>query len=674
MKKIKIIAILTVGLVLQQLAFSQTDNMGDTQTSTDAATNPPAATDAGNASAAASTDMMTATAPAPEMPADTNAEPATAAGSSAAPEPAETTADTNQAAAAQPMAAEPMAATPESNAEPAAAAAAAESNGETTAAVAGTNMESAAAETNAGAAATTEGAAAEPTAMGTNTEAAAAGAGTNADAVLPVIPFQDVPITTAIETLARMAHINYILDPKIGYGQPGPNGQPKPEPQLSIRWENVTAQQALLALLDNYGLQMIDNPKTHIAKITTKDPTAPPPLITRVIQLKYASTSNMESAVRSVLTDRRSRVLPDTRTSQLVVVATEPEQAAVDTLVAQLDKPTRQVLIETHLVELSSNPSTQKGIDWSGTLQAQTIKFGNNALPGIPSQSQQGVYGTTNFIPASQGVIGGILNNPGLLANTANGFNPSTFFLNADGASAVLSFLNASADAQVVSTPRVVTLDNETATISVVRAFPVFNTTAGTQGSPGGSQLSYSNLGTVLEVTPRISANDYIWLKVMPTVSSFFDTVTKTVGGVINQADEFDIRSINTQVLIPNAHTLVMGGLVKDNPRASFTKVPFLGDIPVLGLAFRHENKSLDKDNLMIFITPTIVQDNDFKPTKTSFLDSKPRTMKDPMNPRTMWDSAPPRGDWSNPIPEKDYDQPVEEEPASAPSAPAAGS
>ena len=144
--------------------------------------------------------------------------------------------------------------------------------------------------------------------------------------------------------------------------------------------------------------------------------------------------------------------------------------------------------------------------------------------------------------------------------------NPGTGFLNADGVKAVFSFLNSSSDAQVVSTPRVVTLDNETATISVTRAFPIINITAGTANTTGGSQLTYSNLGTILAVTPRISANDYIWLKVTPSVSSFFGKDNETVNGQLTTADIFDLRSIDTQVLIPNANTLVMGGLVQDNP------------------------------------------------------------------------------------------------------------
>src|ERR1017187_7379618 len=95
---------------------------------------------------------------------------------------------------------------------------------------------------------------------------------------IPLIQFQDVPITTAIENLARQAGINYLIDPKIGYGQPDQNGQLKPDPPLSISWENVTAEQALMALLDNYGLQLSEDRKSQIARITAKDPMAPLPL------------------------------------------------------------------------------------------------------------------------------------------------------------------------------------------------------------------------------------------------------------------------------------------------------------------------------------------------------------------------------------------------------------
>src|SRR5262249_48113665 len=104
--------------------------------------------------------------------------------------------------------------------------------------------------------------------------------------VIPLIQFQDVQLTTAIENLARQAKLNYILDPKLGYGQLDERGQPKPQPNISIRWENITAEQALLALLGTYGLQLVEDPKTKIARVTIKDPAAPDPLVTQVVQLK----------------------------------------------------------------------------------------------------------------------------------------------------------------------------------------------------------------------------------------------------------------------------------------------------------------------------------------------------------------------------------------------------
>ena len=156
--------------------------------------------------------------------------------------------------------------------------------------------------------------------------------------------------------------------------------------------------------------------------------------------------------------------------------------------------------------------------------------------------------------------------------------------------------------------------------ISVTPAFPVINVTASTANTTGGSPIGYTNVGTVLTVTPRISANDYIWLRVVPDVSSFFgQRAPKPSAAQTYSADIFDFRHIETQVLIPNANTLVMGGMVTDSPTSHTTKVPVLGDIPVLGYAFRSENKSLNKDNLLIFITPTIVKDTDFMPTATNF-------------------------------------------------------
>jgi len=476
-----------------------------------------------------------------------------------------------------------------------------------------------------------------PTAPAPAPAPAGAPAGTNG-AVIPLIVMDDVPLTDAIKNLARQAGLNYMLDPKVGFGQPDAAGHVTPQPSVSIRWENVTAEQALNALLKTYNLQLVEDNKTHIDLVTVKDPAAPDPLVTKIIQLKYANPSNIVAQVQTALVDKRSKVMPDVRTSQLVILATDKEQDAVAQMVERLDTITKQVLIEARLLETSLNPETIKGIDWSGTLQAQNLKFGNNLQQNASSAS------LNNTLSQSF---------PKLLFDTAKGFNPATAFLDADGVSAVFSFLNQYSESKVLSAPRTVTLDNETAYITVTRATPIFKNTAGTQGSPGGSEVTYTNLGILLNVTPRISANNYVNLRVVPEVSRVFDTVTKTVAGTINQADEFDVRKVDTRVMIPSGNTLVLGGLVQDDIRKSNTKVPVLGDIPYLGLAFRSDSKSRQKSNLLIFITPTIVQDDDYQPTTTDFLKT-PVPVSDSVDGEWgPWDSGKPM-DWSKPAFEKE--------------------
>src|SRR5262249_39750893 len=166
----------------------------------------------------------------------------------------------------------------------------------------------------------------------------------------------------------------------------------------------------------------------------------------------------------------------------------------------RLDTSPRQVLIEGHLLETTRSPSTIKGIDWSGTFEAQQFKFGNNnQFQPVPDNSANPPL-ASSF--------------PKLFVDTARGFNPRTAFLNADGVSAVLSFLNKDSDTEVISTPRTVTLDNQEARLSVTRAFPIFQITPGSANSPAGSTIIYTNLGTILAVTPRIAADNNISLRV----------------------------------------------------------------------------------------------------------------------------------------------------------------
>jgi hypothetical protein len=494
-------------------------------------------------------------------------------------------------------------------------------------------------------------------------EAAASGpalAATNGPAqrgtVIPLIIMDEVLLTDAIGNLARQAGLNYLMDPKLGYGQVGPDGKVVPQPSVTLRWENITAEQALNALLNNHNLQLVDDPKSRIARITMKDPAALPPLMTRIVQLRYASPTNMLLNVQAALSDRRGRVLPDVRTSQLVVIATEADMEAVARLIERLDMPNRQVLIEARLMETEFNPTTSKGVDWTGTLQGQNVYFGNGTMSGTSTTTSPGASTTTlpggRVISSAGGsststILNSALGTGGLGWNTAGGFSPATGFLNADGVHAVLSFLNTYTETRILDCPRTVTLDNETATIEAGTMFPIVNTTAGTVNVSGGSQITYSNLTIRLEVTPRISANNCVQLKVSPRIVRLGDSVKTTVGDAVNVVYEFNKREMNTTVMIPSGNTLVMGGLVEDDIQKGNTKVPILGDIPGLGLLFRNDTKSRTKSNLIVFLTPTIIDEHDFQPTKTRYLQT-PVPTKDSLEPDwSAWDSGQPKK-WTN--------------------------
>jgi len=478
------------------------------------------------------------------------------------------------------------------------------------------------------------------------------GAAPAAGEIIPSLEFHDADLLAVIELLAKQANLNFQFDNKILSGTVGPDGKPVPLPKVSFQYRNVTVQQALESLLDINDMIIVTNNKTKIARISYRQPGAPEPLRTKVFSLNFCNPSNMVSLIKPMFSDKRSQVLPDIRTSKIVVLATEKEIEEVHALIAELDTSTKQVLIESRIFETIQNPTSIKGIDWSGTLEAQNVRFGNGitdpssvfnftasasrAIQGgttaagtLPSDRViPGAAGTTVTAAsqaASDSAIKARVGYGGLSYNTMSGLTPSIGFLSADGVTAVISFLNKQADTELLATPRTVTLDNETATLEITKAYPIFQITPGSANSPAGAQIQYTNLGTILNVTPRISGNSNVTLKVIPEVSNIEAKDTQTINGQVQTGNIYAIRKMTTQVLIPSGGTLVMGGLMNDFKSKQYTKVPILGDLPVLGLAFRHENKSRQKQNLLVFVTPTIIGEADLPRYKSSsFLNTKP--------------------------------------------------
>ncbi len=491
-----------------------------------------------------------------------------------------------------------------------------------------------------------------------------------ANDVVPLIQIDDAELPNAINTLARQAGINFQFDPKILNPAPDATGKIPAPPKVSFRWENVTAMEALLALLENYNLQIVRDPKTKIARITQKDAAALEPLMTHVFQLNYANPTNLVTILTNTISPR-GRVVADIRTSQLVISATEKELDAVESLITKLDTQTKQILIEARFLEINKNPRTSKGLDWTETLGKQNITFGNGittsssstrANPPTTDPAGNPVPGrgssTTTLIDSALGS-----DLPGFTANTASGVNPSTFFLNADGVKVALSFLNSDADLESIATPRAVTLENVPTELNVVRNIPVFEEQQGanTGGSvqantvkpnyllvgPGNTILN--EVGIKLMVTPRIFGTSNVFLDLHPEISEKEVEPESTVlGGRLSTAPIFSRRKLQTQAMIPSGYTLVLGGLRQDFNSKTYTKVPFLGDLPGIGLAFRSHKKARDQRDLVIFVTPTIIRNDDFQLHTNSAAFLKRKMEDKPTEEWTPWDSGKP-ADWTKP-------------------------
>jgi len=494
-------------------------------------------------------------------------------------------------------------------------------------------------------------------------------------------PTMEIPLQTAILMLARHARMPVVLDPRLRTGYEisfGTNAAP-------VRYEPITnatvnlgamvdrsAKQRLQAVLNAHNLTMVQDSASDTYTITFKEPGTREPMVPNVVQLRYSNTTNIQDLLQTTFPS--ARVRPDTRTASLLIMSTEKDFESITNLIAKLDTPTAQVLIEARFLETLQNPRSAKGVDWTATLQANRVTFGNGTLGGdssaphpntaqidtrtesvtSPRLTENGRPGVGTVTTRSGSAQPRIIttsepDNP-FLSASKYGFNAQTAFLNAQGVNAVLSALNSDEDTRTLATPRAVTLDNQETRLEVTRAIPIFNASEGI-GQAGVTVSSvrpeYTNVGTILIVTPRISGTN-IAMRVRPEISDVEPRPSqKLINDRINEADIFSSTKIDTQVLIPSGNTLVMGGLVRDSNTKVNTKVPILGDIPGLGRLFRHESQNRSKRNLLIFVTPTIISNEDFQPYRTDFLNTPmpehptlTRDPKDSAKPRPMTKKA----------------------------------
>ncbi|WP_261803915.1 type II secretion system secretin GspD [Burkholderia territorii] len=291
----------------------------------------------------------------------------------------------------------------------------------------------------------------------------------------------------------------------------------------------------------------------------------------------------------------------DAATNSLIITASDPVYRNLRSVIDQLDARRAQVYIEALIVELNSTTQGQLGIQW----QVASGQF----LGGTNLTAKTGDVANNSIIS----LTGAGTANPGLKANLsalAPGLNIGWLhnMLGVQGLGALLQYFSGVSDANVLSTPNLITLDNEEAQIVVADNVPIptgsySNLTSGTT-SNAFNTYDRRDVGLTLHVKPQITDGGILKLQLY-TEDSAVDTTTMNA----QTGPTFTKRSIQSTILADNGEIIVLGGLMQDNYEVSNSKVPLLGDIPWIGQLFRSESKQRKKTNLMVFLRPVIISD-----------------------------------------------------------------
>jgi general secretion pathway protein D len=303
---------------------------------------------------------------------------------------------------------------------------------------------------------------------------------------------------------------------------------------------------------------------------------------------KAANTTQTTNTAASLPATKLS-IIANAETNSLIITATPDEFRQIKSIISQLDVVREQVMIEALIVEVSADNGWGFGIDWLlGHKEGDNIVGGTQILSTNNFQQSE-VLGKTTPLPLNQGFQLGYVSDRSQLG----------FLL-----------LNASAtdnNFNILSTPQILTIDNQEAEINVGQQFPVpTNNQTSTEGNTSIS-YEYKEASLKLKITPHITKEGKITLELYQEVNSVEGAAT-TLGNTIIPPN-LNTRNLSTRISIDDGKTIVVGGLISNNNSEQETKVPVLGDVPVIGWLFKRKVVSYEKRNLLVFITPHIVTD-----------------------------------------------------------------
>lgn len=318
------------------------------------------------------------------------------------------------------------------------------------------------------------------------------------------------------------------------------------------------------------------------------------------------TSSSEESSSPVAMLGEDVKIGADEITNALIITASSKDyKILVDELISKLDVPRRQVYLESIVMELEVKKDSKAGVTgYGGKANNTLIGFGGSSFSGMnPAQ-----FFTSGGLFSTPGLLGGLLARETITIDVPNSSGSGTQQLTIPAFAAFLNFLQTQAEANIVSTPNILTLDNQEASIDVSKTIYAKKVTQ--SGTTGFQAIEPTPLeaGLTLKITPQITEGDAVRLEIQHKLSNFTSVPNPETG-----AADTTKREIKTTVVAMDGQTVVLGGLMQDIDTSSKSKVPILGDIPILGWLFQYRSKQYNKTNLLIFITPYVIHDpNDF--------------------------------------------------------------
>ena len=424
---------------------------------------------------------------------------------------------------------------------------------------------------------------------------------------LVTLDFDNTDIRDVIRLLAAKSKVNIVFGPDV-------------TGSLTLHLSEVPFNEAFRTALSMMKLttdQVGDNILRVMTPAELSKQRTNSTAITRVFQLNYAKALEVKTTIDAVrlAEGRTGSSTADSKTNSLIVTDTLEGLLSADNLIAQLDQRPRQVLLEAKLVEINANSGLNYGVQWdylmsepgriggkSGTNWAgSTVKAvppaGSTVLnPNLDMNTQE----FTQQTGASGRGTGVSLAADRVFGALTLGRITNNFILNA-----TLTAAASEGKAKVLSEPKIATLNNQPANINVTTQIPYVTSNVASTGVQTQS-VAYVTTGIKLTVTPSINADGRITLQINPDVSQ--PSVT-AAGSTQTGAPAVDARTATTTVLVRDGETIVIGGLISDSMQDTISKVPLLGDIPILGWLFKKKTKTRVRSELLIFVTTRILPD-----------------------------------------------------------------